>query len=70
MVEQLDQFDIALFLMSPTFAYLVAESLYCSGYNTLILVGLFQSIYTLNNLEGWKQKVVMKISIYISHSNR
>ena len=56
--------------MSPIFAYLVAESLYCSGYNTLILVGLFQSIYTLNNLETWKQKVVMKISIYVSHSNR
>jgi len=41
MVEQLDQFDIALFLMSPIFAYLVAESLYCSGYNTLIIVGIF-----------------------------
>ena len=46
LTQKFSHFDIAMFIITPTLAYLVAETFSCSGLNTLICLGIFQSIYT------------------------
>jgi hypothetical protein len=53
LAEKYSHFDIAMFMITPTIAYLVAETFLCSGLNTLICLGVFQSIYTKQNLDNW-----------------
>lgn len=47
----MQKFDVAIFIMTPIFANLVAECLHCSGFNTLICCGLFNGLYSRKNLD-------------------
>jgi len=49
--ELQEHFDIAIFLITPIITFLLAEMLHCSGLIALICCGIFQSLYTLHNLD-------------------
>mmetsp|Transcript_4691 Transcript_4691/g.7991 ORF Transcript_4691/g.7991 Transcript_4691/m.7991 type:complete len:378 (-) Transcript_4691:509-1642(-) len=67
LAENFTNFDIALVVMAPILGYLVAETLQCSGLMTLIVMALFQSVYTRHNLERHKQYFVLNSYKYISY---
>jgi NhaP-type Na+/H+ or K+/H+ antiporter len=59
-----------MFIITPTISYLVAETLSCSGLNTLICLGIFQSIYTKQNLDPWQNKIVEQAIMFVAYFNR
>ena len=56
--------------MTPIFANLVAASLHCSGFNTLLCCGLFNGFYSRRNLDPQKDISVQQTVRYLSYLMR
>mgnify|MGYP006893283004 CR=1 FL=1 len=56
--------------MTPIFAYLVCESVNGNGLQALILTGMLQGIYGLENLEASKKSVVTSTVRYVAYLMR
>jgi len=67
---QMHKFDVAIFILTPIFANLLAETFSCSGFNTLICCGLFNGVYTRQNLDHQKDKTVQSAVHYIAYLMR
>lgn len=71
LTEQFSQHsDISIFIMTPIFTFLVAEMLGCSGLNTLIACGIFQSVYAKHNLNDQKNSSIDSTVNYLAYLMR
>lgn len=61
------KFDVAIFIMTPMLANLVAETFSCSGFNTLLCCGLFNGLYSRRNLEPQKDMSVQQTVRYLAY---